>query len=188
MPEDRNTIARELTVEQLDAFVTSLAQKPGKERTLAAIKHLAAEQGITISLMSANAFRDTTFERHLARIRQAQEVAAQVEEIEKGGSTMADASAKLLSKRIFDQLLAAEDEDTATEIDLDALTLAVSRLRRGNQQGQLVVAALAKAEAQLRELQAAEDARKEKAAQVEGDATLSTEQKAAKWREIFGMA
>lgn len=160
---ERNKIAQSLSVEELDAFVTALAAKPGKERTLESIQRLAAEMGITISLMSAKAFRDTTFERHLAKIRQANDIALQVEQIESGGHTMADASAKLLSKRIFSQLIEAEDEDSVQEIDVDALSLAVSRLRRGNQQAQLVAAALAQAEAKIRDFEAKEKERAEKA-------------------------
>jgi len=188
MPEDRNKIAQGLTVEQLDQFVAELAAMPGRDRTLEKIKHKAATHGIMISLQSAKAFRDTTFERHLDKLRRAQEIASQVEEIEKGGTTLADASAKLLSKRIFDQLIEAEDEDTCVEIDVDALTLAVSRLRRGNQQDRLVSAALQVAEKRIREYEAKEKEREEKAKAVEADTTLDTAQKAAKWREIFGMA
>lgn len=131
---DRNKIAQELTAEQLDQFVRELIGLPGKDRTLERIKHKAAELGITISLMSAKAFRDTTFDRYLAKVQRAQEIAQQVENIDRGGSTLADASAKLLSKEIFDQLLAAADEDTGSEVDLEKMTLAVSRLRSGNVQ------------------------------------------------------
>jgi hypothetical protein len=152
---DRNKIAQELTIEQLARFVDELAQLPGKQRTLAAIQHKAAELGITISLMSAKAFRETTFERHLEKLRNAQTIAAQVEAIEQGGHTMADASAKLLSKRIFEQLMEAEDEDTGGAVDLDAMTLAVARLRRGNVQQ----AAL---ELKVQELEQAQRDREEK--------------------------
>jgi hypothetical protein len=134
MSEDRNTIAQELTDDQLDQFIRELAALPKKDRKLKHIRHKAAEMGITISLMSAKSFRDTTFQRHLAKMENAQRAARLVEDIDRGGSTLADASAKLLSKRIFDQLMDAEDEDTAEVIDLDQMTLAVARLRRGNVQ------------------------------------------------------
>jgi hypothetical protein len=127
---DRNKIAQELTVDQLSDFIGQLAALPGKERTLAQIQEKAAALGITISLMSAKTFRDTTFERHLQRMRTAQEVAMQVEGIEAGGSTLANASAKLLSRRIFNQLLEADENET--EVDVDALSLSVSRLRIGD--------------------------------------------------------
>jgi hypothetical protein len=128
---DRNAIAQELTVEQLDQFVRELAALPGKARTLKAISEKAAALGIEVSLMSAKSFRDVTFERHLQRMRTAQEVALQVEGIEAGGNTLASASAKLLSKRIFNQLLEAEDNEE-TAIDVEAMSLSVSRLRSGD--------------------------------------------------------
>lgn len=130
MAEDRNKIAQELTDEQLDQFIQELAALPKKNRRLVDIQEKAAALGITASLMSAKAFRDTTFERHLQRIRTFQEVAMQVEGIESGGNTMANAAGKLLSKRIFSQLM--EAEETGDEVDVDAMTLSVSRLRKGD--------------------------------------------------------
>jgi predicted membrane metal-binding protein len=109
--------------------------------------------------MSAKSFRDTTFQRHLSKIQAAQKAAQLVEDIDRGGSTLADASAKLLSKRIFDQLMDAEDEDTVEVVDLDQMTLAVARLRRGNVQQ----AAL---EARLREMERIQRERDEKTAQA----------------------
>lgn len=161
---DRNKIAQELTDEALDRFISELAALPKKERRLQDIKHKAAELGITVSLMSAKAFRDTTFERYLVKVQNAQRIAQQVEDIDRGGSTLADASAKLLSKRIFDQLLEAEDEDSAETVDLDQMSLAVARLRRGNVQ-QIAL------EAKLSEMQRIAKEREEKnqqaAAQLE---------------------
>jgi hypothetical protein len=168
MAEDRNTIAQELTDEQLDHFIRELAALPKKDRKLKHIRHKAAEMGITISLMSAKSFRDTTFQRYLSKIETAQRAAQLVEDIDKGGSTMADASAKLLSKRIFDQLMEAEDEDSAEVVDLDQMTLAVARLRRGNVQQ----AAL---EAKLKEYEEAARERADKKAAL--SKTLEKEQK-----------
>jgi hypothetical protein len=159
MSEDRNTIAQELTDEQLDQFIRELAALPKKDRKLKHIRHKAAEMGITISLMSAKSFRDTTFQRYLGKMETAQRAARLVEDIDKGGSTLADASAKLLSKRIFDQLMEAEDEDSAEVVDLDQMTLAVARLRRGNVQQ----AAL---EAKLAEMERIQRERDEKTAQA----------------------
>jgi len=151
MAEDRNTIAQELTDEQLDSFIRELAALPKKERKLKDIRHKAAEMGITISLMSAKSFRDTTFQRYLAKMESAQKAARLVEDVDRGGSTLADASAKLLSKRIFDQLMDAEDEDSAEAVDLDQMTLAVARLRRGNVQQAALEAKLKEYEDQARE-------------------------------------
>lgn len=158
-----NKIESELTPEALDAFVTALAAKPGKQRTLEAIKAQAAAHGISISLSSAAAFKSKNLDAHLAKLRRSSAVAEQVREIATSGGNMADAAAHMLSQEIFDRLIAAKDDDAEpAELDFDALTLAVSRLRRGDQQGRLVVAALAKAQAELARMKAAEDERQEK--------------------------
>jgi hypothetical protein len=146
MSEDRNTIAQELTDEQLDRFIRELASLPKKDRKLKHIRHKAAEMGITISLMSAKSFRDTTFRRELAKIESAQRAAKLIEDIDRGGSTLADASAKLLAKRAFTQLMDAEDEDSAEVIDMDQMSLVVARLRRGNVQQAALEAKLSEME------------------------------------------
>lgn len=163
MPSDRNKIAQALTIEELDSFIAELVAMPGKDRTLEKIKHKAAQLGIVISLESARAFRNTTFERHLERIRLAQEVAQQVEGIEHGGNTLADASAKLLSKRIFNRLLAADDEDSAGEVDEEATSLALSRLRAGDVQKQALAAKLREVELKVKQYELREKERVEKA-------------------------
>lgn len=166
---DRNTIAQELTVEQLDQFIRELTNLPGKGRTLKAIAEKAATLGMTISLMSAKAFRDTTFARHLDRLRTAQEVALQVENVEQGGNTLANASAKLLGKRIFDQLLKAE-EDESSEIDIDALSLSVSRLRQGD-------VASRGLEMKLKDYERKEQERAERKAALQKTITAASEKK-----------
>ncbi len=168
---DRNKIAQALTVEELEAFNRELAGLPGSERTLEAIKRRAAAIGIELSVMSAKAYRDTTFQRHLDRLRMAQEVALQVEGIEQGGNTLANASAKLLGKRIFDQLLKAEEDEEA-EVDVDALSLSVSRLRQGDVAHRTLELKLA--EYEKRE---AERAEKNRAAQEKLQKTLNSAQK-----------
>lgn len=181
MAEDRNKIAQELTPQQLFDFIEQLAALPGKERTLTQIQGKAAELGITISLMSAKAFRDTTFERHLQRMRTAQEVATQVEGIETGGNTLANASAKLLSKRIFNKLLEAE-EDEEMEIDLDAMTLSVSRLRQGDVRNSAL---------ELAQFNAAEEALKNAAElkAIAEDKTLNHDEQVERVRlRLFGHA
>lgn len=159
---DRNKIAQELTVDELSEFVAELAALPGKERTLEAIKGKAKERGIEISLMSAKSFRDTTFERHLARMRTAQDVASQVEGIEAGGNTLANASAKLLARRIFNDLLEADENET--DVDIDALTLSVSRLRQGDVRKDEAGRRQAETDARLREFERREREREEKKA------------------------
>ena len=127
---DRNTIAQELSVEELDTFICGLASLPGKERTLKAICEQAANLGITISLMSAKSFRDTTFATHLERLRRASEKAEQIKAIQQSGTggTLADAAGAILSEAIYDGLLAENPKD----IDIEKYSLAISRMRKGD--------------------------------------------------------
>jgi hypothetical protein len=127
---DRNTIARELSVEDLDRFIKELAALPGKKRTLQAISEKAAGLGINISLMSAKSFRDTTFKSYLDRLNRAQEKALQVRGMQEAGAgnTLADAAGALLSEVIFDSLTAEDPND----IDIKKYSLAIARLRQGD--------------------------------------------------------
>lgn len=130
---DRNTIAQELTVEQLDQFVQELHALPGKQRTLKAIAEKASTLGMHISLESARSFRNTTFSRHLARLEKAQALATQVASMQQqgAGNTLADASAAMLSQQLFDLLDAAGDE----ELDLKkagSIAFILSKIRQGD--------------------------------------------------------
>jgi Protein of unknown function (DUF3486) len=130
---DRNTIARELTVDELDKFIKELAALPGKRRTLAAIQKKAAALGIEVSLMSAKSFRDTTFQRHLDRLQKANQLATQVAAMQQegAGNTLADASAAILSQQIFDLL----DELGDSTLDLKkagSIAFIISKIRQGD--------------------------------------------------------
>lgn len=128
---DRNKIAQELTVEELDAFIAQLSALPGKERTLASIKARAAGLGIEISIESARTFRNTTFARHLQRLSKAQELATQVAAMQESGAgnTLADASAAMLSQQIFEMLNVSEELELA---DAGKLAFIISKLRQGD--------------------------------------------------------
>lgn len=137
MPSDRNKIAQALSVEQLNAFIAELAALPGKDRTLEAIKARAAAMGIEISLMSAKAFRDTTFDRHLKRLAKAQELALQVAGMQEAGAgnTLADASAAMLSQSVFELLTedGVLDDDGKLDIrNAGKLAVIIEKLRTGN--------------------------------------------------------
>jgi hypothetical protein len=163
---DRNTIARELTVEELDRFIKELAALPGKQRTLQAIAGKAAALGINISLMSAKSFRDTTFQNYLDRLNRAQEKALSVRGMQEAGAgnTLADAAGAILSEAIFDSLTAEDPKD----IDIEKYSLAIARMR----QGDVKVRAL---EATLKEFERKEAERTEKKTAL--TKTLDKEQK-----------
>lgn len=123
---DRNKIASELTGEELQEFLDRCWKTPGL--TLKRVQDLAAEYGISVSLMGAKSFRDTTFARHLQRIGKAGELAAQVSALRQAGAghTIADAAAAILSDEVLDKLVNRDDNE---ELDLDVLSKIVKRLR-----------------------------------------------------------
>jgi hypothetical protein len=197
MAEDRNKIAQALTDEELTQFVEDLIALPAAERTLAAIKAKAAERNIAISLESARTFRNTTFARHLDRLRRrkekAQSIAAMVGD--GTGRTLNEAALGIMAEQIFDELSAdadaTGDDEEPSRIDLDkmdALTKAAARIQKGFGEVDRVKMLLSESQAKLREYEVRDAERKKKAAEVEKDEALDDGQKAAKWRQIFGMA
>lgn len=130
-----NKIESELSQEDLKAFVEECYQTEGL--TLAKIQTLAADRGITVSLMGAKSFRDKNFAGHIRRLQRARELADQVEELSDSGKTLADASAALLSQEVFDLIASGGGED-GEGADLDALSKIVARLRTGDQRAKLL--------------------------------------------------
>lgn len=160
---DRNKIAQELTIEELDAFVSELAALKGSERTLKAIMEKAAGLGITISLMSAKSFKDTTFKRYLAELRASQSLAEEVAAVDATGNTLADASAKLLARQVFDELRGLEGFDIKSA---GKLAFIIKSLREGDVQRSALNARLRESEAKLAALAAREKEREDKQRQA----------------------
>lgn len=186
-----------MTPEELLEFNEWLAAKSGKERTLERIVEYAAERGIKISAMSARSYRNTTFARHLERIRRRKEKAERITAVvgDNTGRTLNEATLGILAEQIFDELNtdadATGDDEEPARLDLekvDTLTKAAARIQKGFGEVDRVKALLAESQAKLREFAAREEERKKKASEVAADTSLSDEQKTAKWREIFGMA
>lgn len=147
MATDRNKIARNLTPEELQEFVTRCAQV--KNLTLAKVQELAGEWGIEVSLMSAKSFRDSTFETYLDSLKRKREMAEMVSGAAQSGMAMSDGAASVLTQKIFDELLSGEDHDIEA---MGNLSLALSRLRTGDQRAKLL-------EAKLREYEVKEEER-----------------------------
>lgn len=129
MSVDRNRIATELTAEELQDFLAECTKTKGL--TLKKVQELAATRGIEVGLMSAKSFRDTTYSRHLQRISKAGELAVQVAALKQAGAghTIADAAAAVLSDQVLDAIVNGEED-----MDLDAMSKIVSRLRAGDVQ------------------------------------------------------
>lgn len=155
---DRNKIAQTLSAADLQAFVEECYNTP--QLTLAKIQELAGTRGISISLMGATSFRDTTFKRHMERIRRAKELAEQLGELRKTGGSIADAAADILSHEVMDALT---NRDPDEPLDLDVMTKVVKRLRDGDRLRNESEKKLEMAEARLREYEEKEAERKVKA-------------------------
>lgn len=180
MSFDRNKIARNLTPEQLDGFCERLAQMKGV--TLEKVRDLAAEFGIEVSLMGAKTFRDSTFERYLAEVRAKREMAELVSSSAKSGLALSDGAASVLSQKLFDKLMSGEDFDLE---QLNGFSLALSRLRIGDQRGKLL-------EAKLAEYEAKEEERRAKKAALQEQLTKAknrglTEETLAHIEEAIGL-
>lgn len=126
-----NTIARTLSAEELQRFCDRL----GKSRkvTLRTIADLFEEEtGERVSLMSATAFRDTTFRAHLQRMEKANMLSQLIREQKESGAggTLADAAAAMLTDDILDKIVNRDFIDTP--LDLDVLSKIVARLRTGD--------------------------------------------------------
>jgi hypothetical protein len=121
---DQNKIAKELSAEQLTELLDKCWKTPGL--TLKKIADLAAGYGVSVSLMGATSFRDSTFARHLQRIGKAAELRDQLRDATKAGNSTADAAALIISDEVLDKLV---NRDPDEELDLDVLSKIVKRLR-----------------------------------------------------------
>ena len=145
-----SNLERGLSAAERDEFFAELAGKRGL--TLAGIQALAAERGIDISITSAKRVKDGPFAEYLDELRRKREMAEDVAAVAKSGLSLADASASILSQKVFDRLMKA---DKLTDEETGDLSLALSRLRLGDQRAKFL-------EARLREMEARETEREEK--------------------------
>lgn len=170
---DRNKIAQALPVEKLEEFNQMLASLPGSERTLDAIKRRAADElGIEISVMSAKAFRDTTFSNYLKRMERRREFAERVANVrqESTGATLADAAAENLAEAVFDL---TEELGEGESLDLkkaSSVAFIISKIRQGD-------VAKGSLEMKLKEFERREREREERKAALQKTITAASEKK-----------
>lgn len=198
---DRNTIARTLTLEELAKFNEELSALPAGKRTLQAIVDRAAELGIVISVESARSFRNTTFKRHLDRMRRRQEKSQKIAATigDGSGRTLNDANRTILAEKIFDELNADDDatgdEGEPARLDLekmDLMTKAVQRLGKGFVDAERLEVALKESQAKLKEYERKADAARAELSKLrDPKAGLSDEDRAAivnKVDQVLGLA
>ncbi|EIP99463.1 hypothetical protein OpiT1DRAFT_03980 [Opitutaceae bacterium TAV1] len=134
-------IETHLTPEQFLEFCRRCAQLKGGT-TLRVIQALAEEFGVEISRTGATSFRDGPLASYLDELKAKREMAEQVSAVAKSGLSLSDATASVLTQKIFDQALALDTTDDAVLDKSNALSLALSRLRLGDQRARKLEADL----------------------------------------------
>lgn len=134
-------IETHLSPEELMEFFRRCAQTRGGT-TLRTIQAIAEEFGVQISLMSASAFRDGPLSSYLDELKRKREIAETVAEVAKDGLSLSDAAASVLSQKIFDQALALDAQEDGALKQSNTLSLALSRLRTGDQRAKYLEARL----------------------------------------------
>jgi hypothetical protein len=150
-------IETSLTPEQLQEFFRRCAQLKGTK--LADIQALAGEFGIDVSIMSAKSFRDgDRWKTYLEELTQKREKAEAIAAIAKHGLSLTDAAAVKLAVRINDDL---DKEEELSLDDKSTLSLAITRLRTGDQRAKFLEAVLREKEEQIGRLVAEREERAE---------------------------
>lgn len=157
-------IETDLSPEQLIEFCRRCGQLKGGT-TLRAIQSLAAEFGVSVSLMGATSFRDGPLAGYLAELKAKSERAQQVAAFAQSGLSLSDAAAVRLSETVFDELMAptanaltAEERDTYSKI--------IARARAGDQRAKKLEADLRLRDEQIQKLTAERAERESKLQQI----------------------
>jgi len=178
MSRRANKIEQHLTGDQVKAFNERLAGIPGL--TLQKIADLADEMGVQISLMAARTYREPTYEEYLAELKSKAEFAETVAEAAKSGLAMTDAAAASLSNKLLDHIMSQGGMENE---EFNELSLALHRLRTGDQRGRLLERELELRDAKIKKLESEND----KAKAIISDTELNAEERAAQMRSLFGM-
>lgn len=169
----KSKIESELSEGQLQDFCNRLANTP--KLTLKKLQSMAAELGIEVSLMGAKSFRDGAFAEHIEKMRRAKELALQLREVGNADAagSIADAGALVLMQQVYDALTKGD------EVDFDAFSKIIARLRSGDHRLREVNAKLReyeRREAEWERKEAEREAAKKKAIEdIRSGAGLSDE-------------
>ena len=177
-------IETSLTPEQLQEFFKRCYQLKGC--ILKDIQALAEEFDIEISHSSAARFKAGAFQEYLAELKAKREMAETVASVAKSGLSLSDAAASVLSQKIFDQALNLDATGEGALDESNTLSLALSRLRTGDQRAKLLESQLRESEQRAQEWQ--EKREKAKAALTEATSKGGlTKETLAKIEEAAGL-
>jgi hypothetical protein len=157
-------IEKELTPEEVVGMLDTLAKTPGGD-VLRVIQAEAEKRGIKVSLMGASSFRDGALHPYITRLREAKLKSEMLADaITSGDETGLLAGARTtLAEQMIDFLMT----DGATPKQFSSLAMALNMLSSSNQGDKKTAAALEVTAARLREFEAKEEERKQKAQELD---------------------
>lgn len=179
--ESKNKLVRELTEEQLVAFLEQLIATPGVDGPM--IQAQALEKfGVKIGHESANNFRREVFGKYIERMRKRKELSQVISAHRDAdsGRTLADAASEELQQQVFEFLTDNESLDLSDKDDLARAESLARIIKSARSEDRAMIKQLS---AQLKELQEREAETKADL----GNQTLSEEQRAARMRARFGV-
>lgn len=135
-----------LNQEQLVEFLKRCAQLKGAK--LRDIQALAEEFGIDVSLMAARSFKQTAFQDYLDELKAKREMAESVAELAKNGVGLSDGAASVFAQKVFDAALQVDPADIGGKA-ANNISLAIARLRSGDQRAQYLEAKIREIETKL---------------------------------------
>jgi hypothetical protein len=157
-------IETSLTPEQLQEFFLRCSQLRGVK--LRDIQALADEFGVEISLMSAKAFKEgDAWQEYLDGLKRKRELAESVAAIAQNGVALSDGATSKFAAKVFDAIDSLDPEDIGTERG-NNVSLAIARLRQGDQRAKKLEADLKLRDEQIARLERERTEWEQKRAQV----------------------
>jgi hypothetical protein len=153
-------IETSLTPEQLQEFFLRCSQLRGTK--LRDIQALADEFGVEISVESARSFRNGDgWQDYLDGLKRKRELAESVATIAQNGVALSDGAASKFAAKVFDAIDTLEVDEIGTKKG-NAVSLAIARLRQGDQRAKKLESDLKLRDEQIAKLIAERDERDEK--------------------------
>lgn len=181
-------IETSLTPEQLQEFFRRCSQLRGVK--LRDIQALADEFGVEISLMSAKAFKEgDAWQGYLEELKRKREIAESVATIAQNGVALSDAAASMFAAKVFDRIDSLDPEEIGGKTG-NNVSLAIARLRMGDQRAKKLEADLKLRDEQIAKLErerAEAEAKDNAAREILDDASLPLEQRVRKMRNLFSI-
>lgn len=179
--ESKNKLVRELTEEQLVAFLDELVATPGVDGPM--IREQALERfGIKIGHESANNFRKEVFGKYIERMRKRKELSQVIaaHRDSDSGKTIADAASEELQQQVFEFLADNQALDLSDKDDLNRAEALARIIKSARIEDRRMIK-------QLSDQVKALEAREQEAKQTLTQTGLSDADRAVAMRRMFGV-